>query len=135
MPDHIPLKRWGRDHWSTFAYLETRIVDHRGTIQRERMRCDPALHPLLAHEGSRMGDPAPTRLVSGEVASHDDWSCLDDAEAEGLIQSVGTGLHRRYVLTDKGRSVAHALRDYLAQHNTSRGFDPFPACFGRNDVC
>lgn len=124
MPDHIPINRWGRDHWSTLAYLETRIVGHRGVIQREHMRCDPALHPHLAHEGSRMGSPAPTRLADGEVSSHDDWSCQDDAEAEGLIQNVGTGLYRRYVLTDKGRPVAHALRDYLAQHDTSRGFDP-----------
>lgn len=57
---------WGRDHWSTLAYIETRIVDHSGVPSREHMRCDPKRHPLLAHDGSRGGSPSPTRLTGGK---------------------------------------------------------------------
>jgi hypothetical protein len=121
---NIPISQFGRDHWNTFAYLETRIVDHRGVIKLEHMRVDPVLHPHFAHEYSRMFSPAPTRLASGEVSSHDDWSCLDDAEAEGLIQNVGSGMNRRYVFTDKGRQIATALREYITRNNTTLGFDP-----------
>lgn len=110
--DPVPPAAWGRDHWSTFAYVETRIVDHKGVPDRRHMRCDPALHPQFAHEGSRMGTPSPTRLREGERQGHDDWSCLDDAEAAGLLRNAGTGLNRVYVLTDEGRRVADLLREH-----------------------
>lgn len=132
--DHIPIDQWGRDHWSTFAYIETCIVDDGGKPDIRRMRTDVSLHPNMGpHEcvdgmGAIDGAQYPTRLRGGATASpHDDWSCLDDAEAEGLIQNEGTGTNRRYVLTNKGRPVANALRDYLARNRTSRGFDPFPS--------
>lgn len=120
----IKIDRWGQDHWSTLAYLETRIVDYDGVVERKHMRCDPALHPHFAHVGSYMGAASPTRLADSEMAQHDDWSCLDDAEAEGLIQNIGTGVHRRYTLTRNGQRVANSLREYIARNKTTRGFIP-----------
>lgn len=110
----IPPADWGRDHWSTFGYIEVRVVDHKGVPDRRHMRCDPALHPHLAHDGSYHGGPYPTRLRDGERQSHDDWSCLDDAIAAGFVCGIGTGLHPVYALTPAGREAANALRAHKA---------------------
>lgn len=96
---------------------------------KERMRCDPNLHPAqenMANRASCRSDGRrsyPTRLVDGEeVEGHDDWSCLDDAVAEGLLLAVGTGLQPAYVLTDTGRRVAAKLR---AHKQNGGGFGTF----------
>lgn len=126
VPTHIPLEQWGRDHWSTFAYIDTRCVDFKGIPDPRRMRCDPDLHPHLAHAGSS-GPKYPTRLRGGvERHGHDDWSCLDDAEAEGLLENIGTGLHRQYKLTHRGRALVHLLR---AHKHQGGGFDTFADTF------
>lgn len=114
----IEIDRWGKDHWSTFAYIETRIVDHKGVPDVRHMRCDCDLHPqfespYMTHAAA--GKKYPTRLAGGvQVPDHDDWCCLDDAEEAGLLENVGTGLNRVYVLTPWGRKVANALREHKA---------------------
>lgn len=111
----VPVAQWGRDHWSTFAYIETRIVDHRGVVHNQHMRCHPRLHRAFAHEGSR-GPLAPTRLAGGEeLAQHDDWSCAEDAIAAGLLtvdeRVPGAPV---FALTDRGHTAAAALRRHKA---------------------
>lgn len=109
IPSPIPPALWGRDHWSTFGYIETRIVDHGGVPYRTHMRCDARIHPMFDHGAGH----AATRLADGSVdRPHDDWSCLDDAEAAGLVANVGTGIRRVYKLTDTGRKVAALLREH-----------------------
>jgi hypothetical protein len=99
----VPMERWGKDHWSTFAYVETRIVDHKGKLNADHMRTHANRHPMLlaAKRVGRMfggGDAYPTRLkralplgqVTGdpqpvELPHHDDYDCLDDAIAAGLL--------------------------------------------------
>jgi hypothetical protein len=89
--DATPIQLWGQDHWSTFAYLETRIVDHDGVVDNRKMRCAPRLHREFAHfmyEGELAdGSKYPTRLKSGEIENHDDWSCLEDMVVLGLIKA------------------------------------------------
>lgn len=121
------MARWGKDHWSTFAYIETRTVDYKGVPDKRHMRCDPALHPAHAHEGSRMGAPSPTRLNDGELPDHDDWSCLDDAEAAGMLTSSGTGMFPVYALTEEGRRVADALREHKRQGGNFGNFRYAPS--------
>lgn len=91
----IPMKKWGRDHWSTFAYLMSCVTTKGGEIDRRKMRCHRKLHPGLTNEASHMGGAFPlTRLKNGRtVRMHDDWSCLDDIVAAGLLVHVGTGMH------------------------------------------
>jgi hypothetical protein len=112
----VPLDKWGKDHWSTFAYIETRIVDHGGSPNCEQMRCDADLHPQFRNSANGESKKKyPTKLVDGsELHSHDDWSCLDDAEAAGLIDNYGTGINRAYRLTEEGRKCANALRHHKA---------------------
>lgn len=120
---HIPPNQWGKSHWSTFAYIETRIVDHKGVLFLEHMRTDPDLHPLFAHRGCRKGlsdvlSPKryPTKLKGMTLLeNHDDWSYADDAEEAGLLENIGTGINRIYRLTEEGEKVATALRLHKAR--------------------
>lgn len=113
----ITMDRWGKDHWSTLAYVETRIVDHNGMLCNSHMRCDPKLHPAHAHHPwtDESRDRYKTRLFAGEsVSNHDDWSCVEDAESCGLLINTGTGVNPRFELTDLGMMVCNALRNHKA---------------------
>lgn len=111
--DYVPMALWGSDHWSTFAYLECRIVDNEGIVDKTKMRCDADRHPGLAFRipGGMGGGSCPTRLIHGvELDDHDDWDAADDLCAAGLIEKHGTGLHPIVKLTEQGELVAAALR-------------------------
>lgn len=116
----VPISKWGKDHWSTFAYIETRCVDHKGEPDKDHMRTDWDRHPGLVGErkivlGGTQNKKYPTRLNNGtEISDHDDWDCAEDAEREGLLKDVGTGLYPRYELTKLGQNVAAALREHKA---------------------
>ncbi len=116
----VPIGKFGKDHWSTFAYLETRCVDHGGEIELRHMRCDSDRHPQFAHSG--ITAKYPTRLKKGEIKNHDDWDCLDDCELAGLIKNTGTDLHRVYRLTTLGQSVASQLRKHKADGGNFASF-------------
>lgn len=108
----VPIELWGKDHWTTFAYVETCVVDNGGQLNLARMRCDPDLHPLFANRTNGIGRTKyRTRLSDGsQLEDHDDWSCADDAETAGLLVNNGTGVNRRYALTPLGEKVAAELR-------------------------
>lgn len=111
----VPVELWGKDHWSTLLYIEVRCVDHFGTPNRDHLRCHTAVHPGLAGRGGD-GSRYPTRLNNGnEITEHDDWSCLEDAEAAGLLKWEGSGINPVFRLTDEGWKVVHALRRHLAE--------------------
>lgn len=54
----VPVAAWGKDHWSTLAYVETRTVDHKGLLDHDHMRCSPGLHPMLHGVGRRKSHSA-----------------------------------------------------------------------------
>lgn len=128
IPRPIPIEMWGKDHWSTFAYIETRCVDYRGIPELCRMRCDQDIHPAL--RDGRM--PAvlakkkyPTRLKhGGTVDDHDDWSCTEDMEAFDLLEQRGTGIHQIFVLTEKGKDIAAQLRAHKMDGGSFVSFNP-----------
>jgi hypothetical protein len=117
----IPMEEFGKDHWSTFAYVETLVVEGEQP-RRERMRCDANRHPQFAH--GEFKDKFPTRTKKGEVKNHDDWDCLDDCELVGLVENTGTNLHRVYNLTTLGWSVASQLRQHKASGGNFHSFEP-----------
>lgn len=103
----VPMCRWGKDHWTTFAYVETRWVDHRGMLGHDHMRCDRQRHPAFYSAKRRAvmlgtdadGAKYPTRLKTetpgedgrwgvAELRGHDDYDCLDDAIREGLVEVI-----------------------------------------------
>ena len=142
----IPPESWGKDHWSTLAYLECRIVDHRGRIEHDHMRCDPDRHPIMygaKRRGLMFGSDQkyPTRLRGGvDLADHDDYDCLDDFIAFGLVEVdmptvpgsvLVTGLveaelmtRATYRLTELGQRVAAELRAHKGGGGNFAGFVP-----------
>lgn len=95
----VPVENWGKDHYSTLLYIETRVVDYRGIIDTRHMRRSSAGHP--------------TRLRDGSVtdASHDDFSIIEEFEDEGLVEREAGVLS----LTTKGWAVAGAVRRARAE--------------------
>jgi len=127
---YIPMERFGHDHWSTFAYLETCVVDVHGYIDNRRMRCNARLHREFAWRAD--GSDYPTRLKDGEQARHDDWSCLEDMAAAGLIRAwwrepagefFGGG-QARVELTERGQEIAAQLREHKAAGHPYATFVP-----------
>jgi hypothetical protein len=125
---HIEMSRWGRDHWSLLLFIETICVDHAGVIGYGDGRGFAAMRNDVTRHPHRGGDPyrgphkpAPTYLANGEeVANHDDWDCLDDLEAAGLLENVGTGVNPVIKLTDAGWTEAHRLRRARAERNLGK---------------
>ena len=123
----IPPELWGKDHWSTFAYVANRILDYKGVPNLTHMRSDPNLHPGLPNI-SPMGNVLdgakyPTRLKDGrEVTNHDDWSCVEDMEAAGLVEWRGTGISPVFKFTDSGYEVWAKLYRHKAEGNSFGSF-------------
>lgn len=142
LPRPIQPGLWGKDHWTTLGYLETRCVDHGGRLLRDHMRTDTRRHPLLVGDTQRRVDfgpeKYPTRLFGGAaLPDHDDWDCLEDLEAAGLITidrrtypqghlavppgargKIGGDIHRKWnpmvALTELGARVSGLLRAHKA---------------------
>src|SRR5208337_4015400 len=115
----ISVGDFGRDHWSTLAYIECINVDGSGTPALERMRCNPNRHPGLA-EGRR--GPRTEWQTSWSshtkagilITGHDDFDCVNDLEKAGLITVHGTGISPVYHLTTDGWRVVGILRQHKA---------------------
>lgn len=125
----IRMELWGQDHWSTFAYLETCVVDNKGIPNLDRMRCDfdrhPGLYGTLRRNQSLKEKKYPTRLKNAvEVLNHDDWDCVDDMEAAGLLRWEGTGIHPIIVFTERGNQIAAELRQHKAKGGKWGSFHP-----------
>lgn len=139
VPRPVPITFWGRDHWSTLAYLETLAVDHKGiaTPARNKMRCSAERRPGLVGwtvGGLLDGGRYATRLKGAngepewenrrELADHDDWDCVEDAVAAGLLIEGGTGIHPHYQFTSLGLRVAGELRAHKANGGQFHNFVP-----------
>ena len=130
-PDKKPVSvdHFGKDHWSTFAYLDCRAMDRKGVIDREHMRCDQDLHPGLRNTANR-NSPAsnkkyPTILKGGiELENHDDWSCFEDLEAAGFVKWEGTGFNPIVVFTELGNEIISKLRIHKKAGGSFGTFDP-----------
>lgn len=133
----ISLHFWGKDHWSTLAYLETVITDKKGIIDNRKMRCNPRLHRELANVGLGGvidGGKYPTRLKGGKLKRlHDDWSCLEDMVADGLIIAafrvtdsgeVFGNSEALVKFTPLGEKIASKLRSFKAGGGNYQDFDP-----------
>lgn len=124
--DYIPMQRWSIDHWQTLAYLETRAVDAHGVIDNKRMRCNPRLHREFYYLNEfhiPQGKEYPTRLKGEEIYGHDDWSCLEDFVAAGLLRAWWSVIKSDSIfgqniakieMSDSGLALAAALRQHRA---------------------
>lgn len=127
MPKFIPIEQFGKDHWSTFAYIECQCVDNGGVVNSSRMRTDGDRRPWFGSSNSEK--KYPTRLKGYfensdlAVSDHDDWDCAIDLEKAGLLKIEGTGLSPIFKLTDKGKIVAARLRSFKADGGNFAQFE------------
>lgn len=137
----VQVADFGRDHWTTLAYVETLCVDSAkkgvGEVDKRRMRVNRGRHPMHAvnHNLGSVGEwksEFGTRLLGyldakgkpvaeRQIKSHDDWDCLNDLEAAGFVEviSEANGFVR---MTEKGLGVGAALRAYKAHRGMYSGF-------------
>lgn len=123
------------------AYVETLCVDGKegvGQIDRRRVRCNSAKHPLLSAHPMAWDDRYSTRLAgffdfAGRwdtakaaeacflLIGHDDWDCLDDLEAAGFVEilSLTNGLVK---MTRAGNDMAARLRAHKTEGGHYAGF-------------
>ena len=125
------MSRWGKDHWSMLGYVTT-CFD--GEVKRDVLRCNTKTHPLLRGRHTRWEPIYGTRLRDKQLPQHDDWDCLDDLEAAGLVEiiSLVNGFIR---LTKAGSDMAYALREHKRRGGGFASFEPptepCPACNGQ----
>ena len=101
---YIPVEKWGKDHWSMLAYIDTRIVDHHGILDYDHLRINARLHPAAAaagpkksvsYSGGGCSQEYPT-LIKGEqtedgkwtvvkIPDHDDINCIIDILQAGFL--------------------------------------------------
>lgn len=134
----VPIEDWGKDHWSTFAYAETCVVDHQ-PLSRDRLRCNVKKRPhLVGPTVNRFGNArwepdygsklkgyfleGDERDESRKLANHDDWDCLEDMEEAGLIEIVSV-INAIVVLTEAGLAVAAHLRQHKARGGSFATFE------------
>lgn len=156
--DWVRVGMFGRDHWSTLAYMETVMVDCHGfqVGNDPRMRSNRRNYRVMREQcyaPKRTGVPprecgvvmAPehgSRLNDGTVVDgHDDWSCVQDMAKAGLLlveegsawsladpEDIEPGVVVR--LSARGMEIATALR----AHKTSGGSFGNFAVAGRIDA-
>ncbi len=107
----------GRDHASTLLYLQTVEASHNGVVKNhnngEHLRWKLRKYPF-AWESPDDG----TRLWDGSViGNHDDYDCLEDLEAIGLLVNVGTGFQPVVHLTKRGYDACSAM---IAERSTAK---------------
>ena len=123
----VPLIAWGKDHWSTLAFLENMAVDNGGLVRVTHMRTHPSVHPKYDHDGEASERKAfPTRLRDGsELTCHDDWSCMEDMIDAGMMFALMRDRKVWVNFTPFGSDVVGALRAFKARGNLYSDFSGY----------
>lgn len=129
--EYFPPEKWGQDHWSCLAYVETVMADlsrfevgydvhfrqkphHTRVMLRDCPRpkrtspTPPCMAPLMSPDcGTKLRD-------GSKVWNHDDWDCIVDMAAAGVFQQSPEEIEPGVSLTfsPKGEKVASALRSH-----------------------
>ena len=136
----VPLAQWGKDHFSTLAYVETVAVENKGF----QVGQDPRMKTNRRHARVLAACPRPRRTAGGaalcmvmspehatrlkdgtQVPNHDDWMCVQDFVGEGLF-AIGSEVEPKQVLalSERGNALAAALRAHKASGGSFSTFDP-----------
>lgn len=132
----VPVDKWGKDHWSMFAYVGHCVTEREGFMSGPRLRCKDDRPGIQRAYGQRWDPKYGTRL-NGYFQSpndktlmlpdHDDIDCLQDMEAEEMVL-LGTTVSMFVQLTDKGREFEEALRRFKQDGGNFSDFSNSPAC-------
>lgn len=124
--EYTPIEKWGKDHFSTFAYLASCVVNKKGMLENSRMRTNLRIHRELA--GMVLGSvydasPYPTMIKDGVIENHDDWSCLEEIVMAGFVEAwtrpytkerVFANTQVRVLLTESGWNLLQKLTIHTA---------------------
>ena len=126
----VPPELWGRDHWSTLAYVECKIVDGGYQVKfdanmRQKRRNYRVLFQALpfhrremgAIRGCAMQQQYGSRLSDGTYLPwHDDWDCLQDMLHVGMFEGDEGkwDVQFKLRLTKLGKLIAAQLRGHKA---------------------
>lgn len=136
--DHeaIPVEHWGKDHWSTLAYIETIAVDTPVEVRFDGRMRQKRRHFRILHEETKSRcrgvpmDPKYTTRLKGDRTTerHDDWDCVSDAICAGFLEHGENDgeLEPNGVLkfTPLGDQVIEALRRHKKGGGVFHAFDP-----------
>jgi len=140
LPDgYVPVALFGKDHWSTLAYMETVMVECAGfevgfdprmrqNRRNYRVMWEQVPHPKRVDSRSARGMVMDlkysTKMKDGSVVQgHDDWSCVQDMANAGFLTAVvepGKVLH----LTPLGRKMSDELRAHKRAGGSFGNFNP-----------
>lgn len=129
--EYVPMQFWGKDHWSTLAYIETVMVECAGfqVGTDARMKTGRRNSRVMANKCRQPKRPGKqssahclvmtaeqsTKLNNGQlVTGHDDWSCVQDMAAECLFVQAAHDVEPGVVLQFSvlGHEIANALREF-----------------------
>lgn len=119
IPLPVPPSHWGKDHYSTLAYVETRCVDSTdgiGIPKHVQIQTNHNRHPGMKNhvDGSEYG----IRLKDGielPGPDYDEWDCIQDFERYGLLENIGTGTNPAYRMLPLGNELCGKLRAHKTQ--------------------
>lgn len=133
---HVSSARFGKDHWSLLAYIETCCVDGKqgiGKVSAKRMRCNEHTHPLLGVSSMESswkqgystrlrgffqfsGHEDPSKAIAGgvQLQDHDDWDCLDDLVSARYVDILNP-VKGELRMTVTGQIMAAQLREHKAR--------------------
>lgn len=124
------VELFGKDHWSTLAFVETRCVDYKGVLDQDKMRCNLNRHAAFAGPVQRRSlimqwqENWGTRLSDGTMLSdHDDWDCLIDLAKVGYIEIIDID-SAVVKMTPAGLEVVQKLRIYRTETGRYTDFRP-----------
>jgi hypothetical protein len=134
----VPITKFGKDHWSMLAFIETICVDFKGSVtdrHRQSFRTNVRRHPAYGYwpAGERKWNPAHGTRLKGyfekndpklKLSGHDDWDCVDDLEKAGILDNMGTGMNPTFVLTPLGQALAAELRRHKQNKGNFADFNP-----------
>ena len=118
----VPMRDWGKDHWSLLGYLEYRCVNHKGFVQFNQMQCNKNRHPQylgISPHGSELdGSKYGIRLAGKRQLpgpDYDEWDCIEDLMAEGLIRDIGFTMTPQFQITDKGWEIVKQVMKFKGE--------------------
>lgn len=131
--EFVPPELWGRDHFSTLAYIENQLVDNEYCVafdphmrqNRTNYRTLGELAGAKVKYGVVMSPEHGSILSDGTYLSwHDDWCCVQDMlhyklfDGEDDDFDIGFSLK----LTELGYNVVANLRKHKAEGGTFSTF-------------
>lgn len=151
LDQYVPVNLFGKDHWSTLAYIETVMTDLGGFQVGfdPRMRQNRRSYRVMTEQC-----PKPRRATMANamqwggwdnkystvlkdktmIENHDDWACVQDMAEAGFLEVFDTTKKRTATAADcepgtllhlspLGRATSNKLREHKAGGGTFSNFE------------